>query len=149
MSDPVEKTFGTGQTLFRQGEKGGELYFIKTGRVELSVRTEDGQSAVVATLGDKAVLGVMSFLEGDPRSATAKAVTEVKAVVVNEAQRERLLGSVPHWFSVLVKDLSSSLRRLNGEFAALKAEHEALKKKYDALKRRAGGDGEAKTDKAG
>lgn len=130
MAEPNEQTFGQGQTLFRQGEKGGELFFIKEGKVELSVRSDEtGQSAVVATVGSKSVLGTMSFLESEPRSATAKCLTEVKAVVINDMQREKLLKTVPSWFAVLVKDLSSSLRRLNEEFAALKAENETLKKR--------------------
>lgn len=146
MSEPNDVTFGQGQTLFRQGEKGGELFFIKTGKVELSVRGEQGDEAVVAVVGEKSVLGTMSFLENDPRSATAKTLSEVKAVVVNQAQREKLLKSVPAWFAVLVKDLSSSLRRLNGEFAQLKAENERLKKRVEALKKKAGdAGGEEKT----
>ena len=136
MSEPLEKTFGQGQTLFRQGEKGGELYFIKSGRVELSVRNEQGEEAVVATAGDKSVLGTMSFLEGEPRSATGTALTEVKTVIVNEAHREKLLKTVPTWFTVLVKDLSSSLRRLNGEVAHLKTENETLKKRIESYKKR-------------
>ena len=138
MSEPHEKTFGQGQILFRQGEKGGELYFIKTGKVELTVRNEQGDEAVVAVAGDKSVLGTMSFLEGEPRSATGKALTEVKAVIVNEMQREKLLKTVPTWFTVLVKDLSGNLRHLNVEFAHMKAENEALKKRVESLKKRLG-----------
>ncbi len=136
MSEQSEKTFGQGQTLFRQGEKGGELFFIKSGKVELSVRDEDGATAVVATLSDKSVLGTMSFLEGDARSATAKALTEVKCVIVNQAQREKLLKTVPPWFAVLVKDLSSSLRRINIDYAHLKTENELLKKRLPAEKKK-------------
>lgn len=138
MSDAAETTIGQGQTLFRQGEKGGELYFIKADKVELSVRNEQGETAVVAVLGEKSVLGTMSFLEGDARSATAKALTEVRAVVINQAQREKLLKTVPAWFAVLVKDLSSSLRRINVEYAHLKTENEGLKKRVEALKKRTG-----------
>ena len=135
MSEPTEKVFGQNQTLFRQGEKGGDLYFIKSGKVELTVRDNDsGESAVVAVVGDKSVLGTMSFLEGDVRSATAKCLTEVHAVVIQEGQREKLLKTVPAWFSVLVKDLSASLRRLNVEFAHLKSENELLKKRVGAKK---------------
>ncbi len=133
MSEPTEVTIGQGQTLFRQGEKGGELYFIKSGKVELSVRDDAGATAVIAVLSDKSVLGTMSFLENDPRSATAKALTEVKMVVVNQAQREKLLKTVPPWFAVLVKDLSSSLRRTNVEFAHLKDENEKMKKRLALL----------------
>ena len=83
--DDKEVTIGEGQVLFRQNEKGGDLYFIKTGTVELSVRDEEtGTEAIVATIGDRSVIGTMSFLEGAPRSATAIAKGEVKLVRVSE-----------------------------------------------------------------
>ena len=150
MSDQSETTIGQGQTLFRQGEKGGELFFIKSGKVELTVRNDAGESAVVAVLGTKSVLGTMSFLEGDPRSATAKALTEVKAVVVNEAQRERMLKAMPAWLGVLIKDLSTNLRRINVEYAHLKAENEVLQKRVASYKKKLGDDeeGVAKDDAA-
>jgi CRP-like cAMP-binding protein len=75
----------------------------------------------------------MSFLEGEPRSATAKALTEVKAVIIRQGQREKLLKTVPSWLNVLIKDLSTSLRHLNAEFLHLQAEHAAQKKRLDAI----------------
>lgn len=133
MTEPATTTFGQGQVLFRQGEKGGDLFFIKTGKVEVSVRNnETGQTAIVAVVADRSVLGTMSFLEGDERSATAKCLTEVHAVVLQEGHREKLLKTVPSWFAILVKDLSASMRRLNQEFATLKAENETLKKRLAA-----------------
>lgn len=132
-----ESTFGEGQILFKQGEKGGDLYFIKSGKIELTVRAESGDSAVVAELGERSVLGTMSFLEGDVRSATAKCLTEVKAVVVKAGQRERLLKTIPNWFFLIVKDLSANLRRLDEKYAALAAENETLKKRIEFLKKKA------------
>ena len=143
MSDKTT-TFGQGQTLFRQGEKGGELYFIKAGKVELTVRNDEtGVTAVVATIGERSVLGTMSFLEGDPRSATAKCLTEVQAVVVNQAHREKLLKTIPGWFQVLVKDMSQSLRRINAEFTQMKTENALLKKRVDAKAKKDAEEGDA------
>jgi CRP-like cAMP-binding protein len=81
----------------------------------------------------------MTFLEGDTRSATAKALTEVKALIVDTEQREKLLGSVPDWLRALIKDLSLNLRRLNMEYTDLKSENEELKerlRRLEALSRR-------------
>ena len=135
MSDQ-ETTFGVGQILFKQGEKGGDLYFVKAGQVELTVRSEAGESAVVAVLGERSVIGTMSFLEGEARSATAKCITEVKAVVVKQGVRERLLASIPKWFFVVVKDLSGHLRKLDEKYADLLAENETLKKRVEFMKKK-------------
>jgi CRP-like cAMP-binding protein len=135
MSDQ-ETTFGAGQILFKQGEKGGDLYFVKSGQVELTVRSEAGETAVVAVLGERNVIGTMSFLEGDARSATAKCITEVKAVVVKQGMREKLLASIPKWFFVVVKDLSGNLRKLDEKYANLLTENETLKKRIEFMKKK-------------
>ncbi len=123
-------TIGSGRTLFKQGDKGGDLYFIKSGTVELSVRDpETGDEAIVATLGARAVIGTMSFLENDPRSATAIAKTELQVVIVSQVQRDKLLTQVPTWFQVLLKDQSASLRRLNDQFVKVKNEGKLIDKK--------------------
>jgi CRP-like cAMP-binding protein len=133
MNDQKDLVIGQGQTLFMQGEKGGELFFIKQGEVELTVRNDEtGETAVVAKVGPRSVLGTMSFLEGEPRSATAKAITEVAAVKITQVQREKLLKSVPTWLAVLIKDLSSNLRRINEEFAHLRAQNDVLQKRLSA-----------------
>ena len=126
-------TIGAGQTLFRQGEKGGDLYFIKAGEVELTVRDEEtGKEAVVAICGPKSVIGTMSFLDDEPRSASAVVKSEIKCIKVSQLQRDRMLKSIPNWFRILVKDLSGNIRRTNKGFIKLNAEIDLLKKKVSA-----------------
>lgn len=135
--DPKEMTYGIGQVLFRQDEKGGKLYFIKSGEVELLVKNSENKSeAVVAKVGPQSVLGTMTFLENEPRSATAKVTKEVKCIEVNEIMREKLLASVPNWFKVLLKDLSGNLRNLNNEYAVVVNKLDSLNKKYQAALKR-------------
>ncbi|MCB9229639.1 MAG: cyclic nucleotide-binding domain-containing protein [Deltaproteobacteria bacterium] len=128
-----EITFGEGQVLFRQGEKGGDLYFLHEGKVDLVVRDdESGKEVTVATLGSKSVIGTMSFLEGEPRSATAKARSEVRCIKISQVQRDRLLQQVPSWFRILIKDLAGNLRRLNLQYTRLSAQMQELQKRYEA-----------------
>ena len=129
--------FEKGSLLFKQGSRGGELYFLKEGEVELIVRDPETMSErVVAHVGENSVLGTMTFLEGEERSATARCVTAVKAIVVGQIQREKLLAQVPLWFKVLLKDLSSNIRNLNEEYVRLVAKHEVLEKRIALMKTR-------------
>lgn len=131
MSDKI-LIMGAGRTLFKQGDKGGDLYFITKGIVELSVRdAESGQDIILATLKDKNVIGTMSFVAGDPRSATAIAKTELEYVVITQGQRDKLLADVPVWVKVVIKDLAATIRSSNEAYATLKTEHEKLQKKYE------------------
>jgi CRP-like cAMP-binding protein len=135
MAENKETTFGAGQQLFRQGEKSGDLYFIKEGEIELQVRNDDtGEEAIVGTKGAREVLGTLSFLEGLPRTATATCKTEVKAVVISQQQREKMLATVPQWAGVLIKDLTASLRNMNNQFAHLTVENQKLTKRVEQFK---------------
>ncbi len=125
-----EVTIGAGRPLFKQGEKGGDLYFIAAGQVDLTVRNEEtGGEVLVATVGEKSVIGTMSFLEEEPRSATAITKTEVKVIKISQMQRDKMLKSIPSWLAVLIKDLSSSLRRQNGQYLSVTEEKNKLEKK--------------------
>ena len=129
--------FEKGSLLFKQGSRGGELFFIKEGEVELIVRdTESMTERVVAQVGENSVLGTMTFLEGEARSATARCLTAVKAIVVGQIQREKLLTQVPLWFKVLLKDLSSNLRNLNEEYVRNASKNEVLEKRIALMKSR-------------
>ena len=137
MSDQKEKIIGPGHTLFKQGEKGGDLIFVKRGKIDLFIKDEEtGEQRKIGTFGERSVLGSMSFLEGDPRSATAKAATEVAYYAVGSIQREKLLKQVPVWFQVLLKDLAANLRKTNDRFLHAEAERVRLEKKVVALERR-------------
>ncbi len=135
MPDKKERTFGAGQVLFREGDKGGELYFLQMGEVELTVKDPStGDPIRIAEVKPPAVLGTMTFLEGDDRSATATAKSTVRVLIIAKDQREELLGTIPEWFKVLVKDLSSNLRRIDQEYSMTKAENESLKNEIKYLK---------------
>ncbi len=62
----------------------------------------------------------------------------MSAVVVNQAQREKLLAAIPQWAGVLMKDLSGSLKRMNDEFAHLTVENQKLNKRVEVLKGKVG-----------
>ena len=53
--------------------------------------------------------------------------------MIDQFQREKLLKTIPKWFHVLVKDLSATLRRQNGQFAELKKERDNLEKRVKLL----------------
>ena len=136
MPQKRERTFGSGQILFREGDKGGDLYFLQSGKVELTVIDPNtDKPVIIAEVKPPAVLGTMTFLEGDARSATATAVSAVKVLIVSQDQREELLKTIPDWFKVLVKDLSSNLRTVDKEYSKAKAENQELRAKVKALEK--------------
>lgn len=128
-------TYGSGQILCKEGEKTHDLFFVREGSCEIIVQDrEAGTDAVVAEMSAGSVIGIMSFLEEEPRSATVRAKTEVKTIVVKATQRDKLLDSIPKWFKALLKQMAADLRRVDKQFLELNEEYKKLEKRYNVLK---------------
>ena len=76
----LERRFGRGEALIREGDQGETFYVIVSGEVAVARAGTE-----VVRLGRGAYLGEMSLLTGEPRSATVVATTDV---VVLELDRE-------------------------------------------------------------
>lgn len=80
-----------GATVFREGERSRALYLIASGTIEIVVaQPDDGTEHVLAELGPGSECGEMAFLDGSPRSATARAT---RACELLELDHDRLLAS--------------------------------------------------------
>jgi CRP-like cAMP-binding protein len=65
--------FQKGQTIFQEGDKSHDAYFIVSGRVAISIGTTRGRQ-LLAELGSGEIFGEMGMIMDRPRSATAKAI---------------------------------------------------------------------------
>jgi CRP-like cAMP-binding protein len=76
------RRYGVGDALITEGEATGRLYVLVSGEVE--VLRGETRVAVVGEPG--AVLGEMSILLARPHTATVRAVSQVAAVVIEDAE---------------------------------------------------------------
>jgi CRP/FNR family cyclic AMP-dependent transcriptional regulator len=83
-----ESSAKQGATLFSEGQPGDALLVVLEGQVEVTKR-----QASLATLEQGSVLGEMSLLDGDTRSATATALSDVKFLVISNARFQKLLAA--------------------------------------------------------
>ena len=91
-SNLVEKKFKNGDTLFREGEEGKELFIVEEGFVDVSVQ---GRKVFVAHAGD--VTGEHSLVLGRPRNTTATcASNECKVVTMRARDFYTFLNSAEH-----------------------------------------------------
>ena len=79
----ADKSFANSEYIFREGESAAYAYVIKSGTVEITKHTADGEQ-VLAELVAPTIFGEMALIDGNPRSAGARAkentvVTEVTA----------------------------------------------------------------------
>src|ERR687883_1907121 len=63
-----------GEILYRQGDPGDDLYVVRAGAVELSVKDLTGQKIVLHEARVGELFGALALVENEPRHATAQAV---------------------------------------------------------------------------
>lgn len=83
------------ERLVVQGQRGDSLFVVIDGAVEVLVRQEDGRDRSVDTMVAGAVVGEMSLLTGEPRSATVRATTGATVYEIGPRQYEPLLRARP------------------------------------------------------
>lgn len=65
------RRYGKGEVIFHMGEAGDALYGIKNGRVRTTIISSEGREMTLNLFGPLATFGVVGFLDGGPRMATA------------------------------------------------------------------------------
>ncbi len=112
-----KKVFASGEVMCTQGEEGQSMYFIISGRVQISVE-KDGESrpVILNTLGPGQHFGEMSMLNCSPRTATATAIMETEVAKLDHDHFQNLVNSIPGFTANLSRTLGVWLRdQLSGE----------------------------------
>ncbi len=92
MSSPdTQKTFKTGETIMRQGDKGESAYIIEEGSVEIIIERPDGEEQSVGTRGPGSMIGEMAIVDNAPRTATVKAVQDCTLLEITQEDFSRRL----------------------------------------------------------
>ena len=107
------RTYRRNEVILHRGDAAGALHIIVSGRVKVTLPSEEGDETVLALLGAGDYFGEMAALDGSLRSATVTAVepTETRALL-----REALLAYVrtnPEFALGLVATLSARVRKTN------------------------------------
>ena len=87
--------FGVGDTIVREGQSGGSMYFIRSGTVVVRRKRGERSQRNLAELSGGAYFGEMSLLTGEPRSASVVAKTDTIALMIPKAALSPLLEARP------------------------------------------------------
>ncbi len=102
--------FCKGQTIFREGEKSHDAYFIVQGTVQVSIDTEHGPQEL-AVLGSGEIFGEMGMIMDRPRSATATALETTLVERITEQDFESYFISNPERLRTYLATLFERIRR--------------------------------------
>lgn len=87
--------FGSGTPIIKQGEKGGGLFLILLGEVEVITETEGGEEKLLAVLGEGEYFGEMALLKRKPAMATVRSRNLVEIVQVPPKTFFQILADHP------------------------------------------------------
>ena len=99
--------------IFRQGDPGNYAYLIVSGKVELFFESEKGEAQVIMTFGEGSCFGEMALLDGQPRSAGARTVSESLISKIRRNDFIQLLHRYPPMALGIIAQLSLRLRKSN------------------------------------
>jgi diguanylate cyclase (GGDEF)-like protein len=84
-----------GETLFQQGDPGGQLFVVEAGALGIAVTLEDGKNLEIAEFTKGDFFGEMSIFEEEPRSATCYAKSRSRLLGMNKAEFLQLVETNP------------------------------------------------------
>ncbi len=110
MSEQIRLT--PNEYLIREGEESTEMYYLQSGTLAVFKRKGD-QEHQIGTIISGELVGEMSFLDKQPRSASVKAMSECVLVIIPLEKLEHTLDTMPKLFTALLYTLTDRLRKAN------------------------------------
>ena len=105
------------EVIFTQGDAADSVFYIKKGKVKVTVVSRHGKEAVVALLGADEFLGE-GCLTGQPkRLATAVAMTECQTMRVDKTEILRVLQNEPAFSQMFIAHILARNARVEEDLA--------------------------------
>ena len=99
--------YGADRCIYWQGNPADSVYFLRKGKVKLSVTSESGKEAIIAMLDTSTFFGE-GCLAGQPlRMATATAITDCGLLRLEKSQMVRLLHEEHELSEIFISHLLS------------------------------------------
>ncbi len=105
--------------ILEKDESVQALFLIASGEVKVYMTGMDGRETILALLGRGDFFGEMSLIDGEPRSATVKAVTSAKLLIIRREHFLNLLRTTPELAMGLLIEMSKRLRKSNRQIGSL------------------------------
>lgn len=122
----TEKQFKKSDVIFREGDRGETLYQIIDGVIGVYAAYGEAGEQLLTELSKDQFLGEMAVIEVYPRSATAVALTDVKAVEIQSGEVSEYFKADPDKVMDIMKHLGGRLRELTNDYSDVCATIEEL-----------------------
>lgn len=121
-----ELNFAPNEIIFKEGDAGNGIYFVKDGLVQIQAAVGHGDLKVLSKIPPGELFGEMAVLDNQPRSATALAEEPTTVFFLGRKELDDLLDRTPRLASALVREISKRLRSFNRQYVREVLESERL-----------------------
>lgn len=112
-SEMDQEDYLQGQIIFLQGDEGGTMYVVQSGRVELFLTRQDDERVELEIIDPGGLFGELSLLDNRSRSASARAIENSELLVVDRQDLRLLIQDRPDAAIDLLSILGERLRDAN------------------------------------
>jgi len=117
------RDFPKGHIFFNQGEKVGHVVIMLQGRVSLTASRSDGEQAVVDIISEGEVFPLAAVVLGQPAPVGAEALTNGRAVWVEDGVLQQMLKDVPAFKTAIMSQLGRQYHDMVLQNKALKLQN--------------------------
>lgn len=122
------KSFKDGQAIIKEGTHGDSTYVVLSGKIAISIKSE-GVNIIIAYLKEGDLFGHMSFIDREPRSASATAHGDVKIGLIDKEYLDSEINKTSEEFRVILQALAERLRETTSKLVTLTVQYHKLKAK--------------------
>jgi CRP/FNR family cyclic AMP-dependent transcriptional regulator len=90
-----EMNYAANQMIFKEGDPGGDMQIVLTGKVQNFILDDDKKKIVLAEVGPGEMFGELSLLSSEPRSANALALEPTRTFIIDRDDLIRLFQKKP------------------------------------------------------
>jgi CRP/FNR family transcriptional regulator, cyclic AMP receptor protein len=98
----IISAYRKGENLFTQGEDADSIFYVREGRVKITVVSKQGKEAIVAIMGADEFVGEGCLIGQRKRLATASAMSACQSMRVEKAEIMRVLREEPAFSQMFV-----------------------------------------------
>lgn len=98
--------------LFESQDEITSFFLVHSGQLEIS-KMGAKERVVLGHAGPGELIGEMSIIDGQPRSATVKGLTDCTLIEIPKKSLDAIINSQPEWFQMMIKGLVGRLRKAN------------------------------------
>ncbi len=116
----VVQDFNRDETVVLEGDCSMKaLYLIASGTVQVYMTGVDGRETILSFLERGDFFGEMSLIDGEPRSASVRTVTDAQLMIIHREPFLTLIRQTPEIAMSLLSEMSKRLRKANKQSGSL------------------------------